>query len=118
MNGTDPQIEQQASVSQSAFPTWPPPSGGYPNVTPELGPILNPFPYGSTQTANISTAPPSPPAGWPIPWGPLKGTSYPQRMPVGANGQNQPQQGSMPPYPHNKFTTLPDKAPPSLSQIP
>jgi hypothetical protein len=32
------------------------------------------------------------------------------------NGQNQAQQ--MPPWPHNKVTTLPDKAPPSLSQLP
>lgn len=106
-----PQIEEYASVSPSAFPAWPPPSGGAPVTTPELGPILNPYPYGSTQTANISMAPPTPVH-------PYSSTFFPKRMPTGANGQNQPQQGSMPAYPHNKFNVLPDKAPPSLSQIP
>lgn len=87
----------EPSVAPAAYPpsytytppTWPPPSGGAPVSTPELGPITNPFPYGTTQTPNISTAPPSPPPGYPPPFGPLKGTSYPMKMPVGANGQNQ-----------------------------
>jgi hypothetical protein len=65
------------------FPTWPPPSGGAPVTKPELGPVTNPTPYGSTQTGNIPSV---------TPWPPLaasKGTFYPQRMPTGANGQNQ-----------------------------
>lgn len=90
-----------------AFPTWPPPSGGAPVTAWELGPITNPNPYGSTQGANISTAPPAP----------LKlATRFPKAMPKGANGQNQPQ--ILPVWPHAKFNTLPDKASPTLSKIP
>lgn len=105
-----------------AFPSWPPPSGGYPNVTPEQGPGQKVPPYGSSQTPSISTQPPAPPAGYPIPWGSLKGTTYPQKMPSGANGQNQPQ--TLPPWPYSRLTSgstracvLPDKANPLVSQI-
>lgn len=122
--GTD-LLVAPATQSLPPFPTWPPPSGGAPVLTPELGPILNPYPYGTTQGASISTAPPSPPAGWPPPWGPLKATAYPQKMPTGANGQNQAPPSGWPAWPFSrlsagssKATTLPDKAPPSLSQIP
>jgi hypothetical protein len=90
------------------FPTWPPPSGGAPVTAWELGPITNPFPYGGGQTANISTAPPSPAHPYPS-------TFYPKRMPP-LNGQNQKQ--NLPTWPHAKFTTLPDKASPLLSKIP
>lgn len=93
MNGTDdPQVGAVAyppSYPGSKPNTWPPPSGGAPITTPEMGPITNPYPYGSGQTANINTAPPSPPVGYPPPFGPRPGTSYPQKMPNGANGQNQ-----------------------------
>src|SRR5258707_10606464 len=89
------------------FPTWPPPSVGAPVTTPELGPILNPYPYGSPQGANISTAPPSPPHPYPS-------TFFPKKMPP-LNGQNQPQ--PLPPWPHSRFCVLPDKASPSISQI-
>lgn len=94
-------MSDNPSVGAVAFPPsypgskpagWPPPSGGAPVTTPEMGPITNPFPYGSTQTPNISTAPPSPPAGWPPPFGPRPATAFPQKMPTGATGQNQPQQ--------------------------
>lgn len=91
-------------------------------MTPEMGPILNPYPYGSTQGANISTSPPAPPAGYPIPWGPLKGTAYPQKMAVGANGQNQSPPSGWPTWPYSRLSTgsvracvLPDKANPSVS---
>lgn len=90
----------------STFPTWPPPSGGAPVTTPEMGPILNPYPYGSTQQANISIGNPAPP---------FNATFFPDEMEPTV-GQNQPQ--VLPPWPHSKVTTLPDKAPPSLSQIP
>jgi hypothetical protein len=102
-SGTD-SIE---AFSLPPFPTWPPPSGGAPVTTPEMGPILNPYPYGTTQPPNISSAPPAPPPN---------ATFFPDDMPPN-NGQNQPQ--SLPPWPWPaKMTTLPDKAPPSLSQIP
>lgn len=92
------------------FPTWPPPSGGAPVLTPELGPITNPFPYGSGQTANISTAPPTPVH-------PYASTFYPKKMPVN-NGQNQGAPAGWPTWPHAKFNTLPDKASPNLSKLP
>jgi hypothetical protein len=93
-------------------PPWPPPSGGAPVTTPELGPILNPYPYGSTQGANISIAPP-------VPQHPYSSTFFPKKMATGANGQNQGAgYPGLPAWPHNKVVTLPDKAPPSLSQIP
>jgi hypothetical protein len=86
MNGIDPtqqdaQIEAQTFVP-APFPTWPPPSGGAPVTTPELGPISNPIPYGSTQTGTINATPPPPPYH-------TTGIRYPQKMPTGANGQNQ-----------------------------
>jgi hypothetical protein len=88
-NGTSPFPPGDVGVSPLGqaglppFPTWPPPSGGAPITTPEMGPILNPYPYGSVQGANISTANPYPPGGiW-------KGTFYPAKMAAGANGQNQ-----------------------------
>jgi hypothetical protein len=98
-----------APYVQPPFPTWPPPSGGAPVTAWELGPITNPFPYGGGQTANISTAPPSPTHPYPS-------TFFPKKMPSGATGQNQKQ--SLPAWPHAKFNTLPDKASPSLSKIP
>jgi hypothetical protein len=110
MNGTDPQIEAFASSTYPpAFPTWPPSSGGYPVTTPELGPILNPYPYGSVQGANISTSPPAPPH-------PYKSTFYPQKMPVGANGQNQGASNALPPTTKN-WEVGPIKADPAISQI-
>jgi hypothetical protein len=105
MNG--PQIEAQTFVP-APFPTWPPPSGGAPFPGNELGPVLNPFPYGTPQTANISTAPPSPVH-------PYSSTFFPKKMPTGANGQNQNQQ--LPAWPHSRVNVLPDKASPSISQI-
>jgi hypothetical protein len=92
------------------FPTWPPPSGGAPSKLTELGPILNPYPYGSPQGANISTGQPAP--------APLA-MGFPDEMPP-LNGQNQgPGYPGLPVWPWPaKMTTLPDKAPPSLSQIP
>jgi|SRR6516165_3855508 len=89
------------------FPTWPPSSGGYPVTNPELGPILNPFPYGSTQGANINTSPPAPAH-------PYKSTFYPQKMPVGANGQNQGAANQLPPTTKN-WESGPLKASPSIS---
>lgn len=91
-----------------AFPTWPPPSGGAPVTQWELGPITNPFPYGSGQTANIATAPPSPVH-------PYSSTFFPKKMAAGANGQNQPQQ--LPAWPHSRVNVLPDKASPAISAI-
>jgi hypothetical protein len=97
--------EAQAFVP-APFPTWPPPSGGAPVTQWEQSPKINPFPYGSTQTANISIAGPAP----------IKNaTKYPQAMPRGANGQNQPQ--SLPAWPRSKINVLPDKADPKTSQI-
>lgn len=82
MNDQNPQIEASAYPPGYVYtvPPWPPPSGGAPITTPELGPITNPYPYGSPQPANISTVQPAPP---------FNGIKYPQKMPVGANGQNQ-----------------------------
>jgi hypothetical protein len=91
----------------STFPTWPPPSGGAPVSIPEMGPVLNPYPYGSTQTSKISTVKPMPP---------FNAMLYPDEMEP-LNGQNQPQSLPVWPWPA-KMTVLPDKAPPSLSQIP
>ena len=55
MNGTD-----QSSIDLLAmpagfppFPTWPPPSGGAPVTAWELGPITNPYPYGSTDRKSV-----------------------------------------------------------------
>jgi hypothetical protein len=95
--------------SQLAFPSWPPPSGGAPFVGVETGPILNPFPYGSTQTANISTAPPSPTHPYPS-------TFYPKKMPAGANGQNQGGSYQLPPMTKN-WEVGPIKADPKISAI-
>jgi hypothetical protein len=53
MNDT-PHIELAAVYVQPPFPTWPPPSGGAPVTQVEQSPKLSPFPYGSTQSANIS----------------------------------------------------------------
>jgi hypothetical protein len=77
-----------ASYVPPPFPTWPPPSGGAPVSGPEQGPILNPYPYGSVQGANISTANP---ASAPY------ATGYPTKMPPGANGQNQGAANALPP---------------------
>jgi hypothetical protein len=89
------------------FPTWPPPSGGAPVTTPELGPIKSPFPYGSPQPANISTANPAPPQ---------LATFFPRVMPP-LNGQNQKQQLPVWPWPA-KNVNLPTKADPLWSKIP
>ena len=103
----EPHVEAQAA-GLPPFPTWPPPSGGAPVTAPELGPITNPYPYGSTQTANIAIAGPAP----------IKNaTKYPQKMPTGANGQNQAPPANWPTWPHSRFNTLPDKASPSTSAI-
>jgi|SRR5215469_2635964 len=77
------------------FPTWPPPSGGAPVTNPELGPVTNPTPYGTSQPTTISSV---------TPWPPLaasKGTFYPQKMPTGANGQNQGGTYQLPPTTKN-----------------
>lgn len=116
MNETDDLTIEAMTFTPSPFPTWPPPSGGYPNTTWELGPITNPFPYGSTQGANISTAPPAPPAGYPIPWGPLPGNAYPQKMATGANGQNQGASNQLPAR-TKPLEVGPIAASPLLSQI-
>jgi hypothetical protein len=91
------------------FPTWPPPSGGLPVLTPELGPITNPSPYGFGQTPNINTAPGN---AWPA----QKATFFPTNMPTGATGQNQ-SQNFLPAWRYSRMNVLPDKAPPTLSAI-
>jgi hypothetical protein len=106
-NGTDPQIEALAAGGLPPFPTWPPPSGGAPVTQVEQSPKLNPYPYGSTQGANISTAPPSPVH-------PYSSTFFPKKMPVGATGQNQPQQ--LPPS-TKPWEVGPIKADPKISAI-
>lgn len=108
MSDDNLQVEAQTFVP-APFPTWPPPSGGAPVLTPELGPIMSPFPYGGGQTANIAIAGPAP----------IKNaTKYPMAMPKGANGQNQAPPAGWPTWPHAKFNTLPDKASPNLSKLP
>jgi hypothetical protein len=114
MNGQiDPQSLEPGLLAAQyppPFPTWPPSSGGYPVTNPELGPILNPFPYGSTQTGNINSV---------TPWPPLsasKGTFYPAKMPAGANGQNQGAANQLPPTTKN-WEVGPIKASPSISAI-
>lgn len=90
MNG-DPTVEEAAyppSYPGYTPPTWPPPSGGAPFPGTETGPVANPNYAGSTQTPTIPISPPMVP-GYPPPWGSQKGTTYPQRMPLAANGQNQ-----------------------------
>jgi hypothetical protein len=108
MNSNDPQIEALAGQpGLPTFPTWPPPSGGAPVTAWEMGPITNPFPYGSAQGPNISTAPPSLTHPYPS-------TFYPKKMPTGASGQNQNQKLPALVAP---WEVGPIKAPPSLSQI-
>jgi len=106
---SDQQLEQQAAQLQSfvppPFPTWPPPSGGAPVTKAETGPITNPFPYGSTQPANISTANPSPP---------FNGIKYPQRYGLATSGQNQGAANQLPPTTKN-WETGPLKADPKIS---
>lgn len=118
MNGNDPSIAPAAFPPSYTYtpPTWPPPSGGAPFPGNELGPVLNPFPYGSTQGANISTNPPSPGPGYPPPFGSQKGTTYPQRMPNAANGQNQGPGYQLPPL-TRPWEVGPIAASPLLSQI-
>lgn len=89
------------------FPTWPPPSGGAPVTNPELGPVTNPFPYGTTQTANIAIANPAPP---------FNAIRYPQLMPVGANGQNQGGTYQLP-KPTKNWEVGPLLAPTTISAI-
>jgi hypothetical protein len=100
----DPTIEATTFVPPP-FPVWPPPSGGAPFPGTELGPITNPYPYGSPQPANISTVQPPPP---------FNGIKYPQSAGIGKNGQNQPQH--LPPD-NRPWETGPLKASPSISQI-
>lgn len=88
------------------FPTWPPPSGGAPFPGTELGPITNPYPYGSPQPANISIANPAP-----LP----NATFFPDEMEPSV-GQNQKQSLPAWPWPSSNVN-LPDKAPPSISAI-
>ena len=108
-NGTTPfpptMMGAAGPPAQLAFPSWPPPSGGAPVSTPEMGPITNPFPYGTTQTANINTANPAPP---------FSAMLYPQKMPLGANGQNQGPGNALPPTTKN-WESGQLKASPSIS---
>jgi hypothetical protein len=111
---SSPLTEQQAVVAPQTFvpppfPTWPPPSGGAPFPGVELGPITNPFPYGSTQGANISVTPPPPPYH-------STAIRYPQGMPVGANGQNQGGSFQLPPM-TKSWEVGPIKADPIISAI-
>lgn len=76
-------------------------------ITPELGPILSPYPYGLPQGPNISTAPPAPV---------FVATFFPKKMPP-LNGQNQPQVLPAWPWPA-KNVILPMKADPMWSRIP
>jgi hypothetical protein len=101
-----PEVGLQAFVAPP-FPTWPPPSGGAPITTSELGPITNPFPYGSTQGANISTSQPPPPN---------LAVFYPQKMPTGQRGQNQGGIYQLPPT-TKPMEIGPIKASPLISQI-
>jgi hypothetical protein len=103
----DPQVTPL--ITPGPFPTWPPPSGGAPNTTWELGPVTNPTPYGSAQQSTINIAPP-------IPLHPYSSTFFPKKMATGASGQNQGQQ-QLPAWPKNRDCVLPDKAPPSVSAI-
>lgn len=113
MSNGDPQIEQFAGTyTPPTFPTWPPPSGGAPVTNWELGPITNPYPYGTSQPANISMASGLQPSH------PYASTFFPQKMPTGANGQNQAAPANWPTWPRAKITTLPDKADPATSRIP
>lgn len=102
----DPQVEAQTFVP-APFPTWPPPSGGAPITTPELGPITSPYPYGGGQTANINTSSPMPPSN---------GNKYPQKMASGANGQNQGGSYQLPKS-NKPMEVGPIKASPTISQI-
>jgi hypothetical protein len=112
MNGTDPiaQAADSSPQTTAAYPVDPwPPSGGFPVVVTEMGPVLNPFPYGSTQGSNINTSPPAPPH-------PYKSTFFPQAMPKGANGQNQGGAYQLPPT-SKPWEVGPIKASPSISAI-
>jgi len=109
MNEIDPQAAVAPMYVPPPFPAWPPPSGGYPNTNPELGPIVNPIPYGSSQPSSINQNPPNPPH-------PYKSTFYPQKMPTGANGQNQGGSFQLPPI-TKPWEVGPIKASPSISAI-
>jgi hypothetical protein len=109
MNGNDPTVAP-ATFVPAPFPTWPPPSGGAPNTNPEMGPVLNPTPYGSAQTGTINTATPYPPGGL---W---LGVRYPQRYGVALNGQNQGPGYQLPPTTKN-WEVGPIKAPTTISAI-
>jgi hypothetical protein len=90
------------------FPTWPPPSGGLPVLTPEQSPKLNaPYGFGQTPFINVRTPPPA---------HPYSSTFFPKGMPAGATGQNQ-SQNFLPAWRHSRVNVLPDKAPPTLSAI-
>lgn len=108
MNGILSDAEAAPSAyNPPPFPTWPPPSGGVPFSGNEMGPVLNPYPYGTTQSPNISTANPSPP---------FYGIQYPQKMPPGANGQNQGAVNALPPM-TKPWESGPAKANPAISAI-
>jgi hypothetical protein len=104
------EVSLQQVPGLPTFPTWPPPSGGAPVVTWELGPITSPIPYGGGQTPVINAAPP-------LPTHPYPSTFFPKKMPSGANGQNQSPPANWPTWPHSKVNVLPDKASVTTSQI-
>jgi hypothetical protein len=109
MNGDSLDVSPLIGAAGQPFPSWPPPSGGAPVTVWEQSPKINPNPYGTTQPANISIAPP-------VPQHPYSSTFFPKKMPTGANGQNQSQQ-QLPAWPKNRDCVLPDKASPSMSAI-
>jgi hypothetical protein len=108
MNSTDTTAEvAPTTYVPPPFPSWPVPSGGAPFPGTELGPILNPYPYGSTQPANINTANPSPP---------FNAIKYPQSYGVSMNGQNQGGSYQLPKG-NQPWEVGPIKADPSISAI-
>jgi hypothetical protein len=113
MNDT-PEVGTQTFVPPP-FPTWPPPSGGAPVTTPELGPVANPNYAGSTQTPTVPISPPLV-AGYPPPFGSQKGTTYPQSVGVALKGQNQGPGFGLPAR-TKPLEVGPIKASPALSAI-
>ena len=98
------------AAATSPFPTWPPPNGGYPINAPELGPVLNPYRYGTVvQAASISIANPAPPNF---------ATVFPKKYTDILIGQNQAAPTRWPAWPANSVTTLPSKADSATSRIP
>lgn len=114
---SDPSVETAAYPPPYNYtvPPWPPPSGGAPVSTPETGPVANPSYAGQTQTPTVPISPPLVP-GYPPPFGSQKGTTYPQKMPVGHNGQNQGASNALP-VSTKPWETGPQAANPFYSQI-